>query len=183
MKPVAAGFWAVDGSGRVTETLQTRRLVLRPMQQDDAKGLHAFFADSEATRFFSDPHTEFEQTEAWVRGTIAADPARTREFTLLRDGQAIGKAGIWSSPELGFFLRRADWNQGLMREALDALVPHLFALMSLPRMTADVDPNNAASLKLLSHLGFSETGRAARTIQIGGKWADSVYLEKPRPEG
>lgn len=165
------------------ETLQTARLTLRPMREEDAEGLHDFFADPAATRFFDNPHTSFAQTRDWVRRSALADPARTREFTLLRGGRAIGKAGIWAAPELGFFLRRADWGQGLMREALDALVPHLFAAMGLARMTADVDPRNAASLKLLDRLGFVETGRAQNTIEIAGEWADSIYLALSAPTG
>lgn len=160
----------------MSETLHTERLTLRPMQPEDAEELHDFFADPEATRFFGNWHRSLEETRQWVTRSAKADPLTTREYTLLRDGHAIGKAGIWEKPELGFFLSRAAWGQGLMREALTDLIPHLFKIMALDHMTADVDPLNAASLNLLKSLGFRETGRAERTIQIEGQWADSVYL-------
>ncbi|MCE8518235.1 GNAT family N-acetyltransferase [Ruegeria pomeroyi] len=164
------------------ETLQTPRLTLCPMRAEHAPDLHDFFSDPQAMRFFGDLHTDLAQTERWVAGTLAAPPERCREYVLLQDGVAIGKAGLWAVPELGFFLRRDRWGQGLMREALSALIPHLFDTMPLDHIRADVDPRNAASLGLLHHLGFVETHRASRTIQIGGEWADSVYLRLSRPD-
>ena len=132
-------------------------------------------------RFFGDPHATPQQTRDWVAGSVIAPRSRTREFSLLRDGEVIGKAGIWSAPEIGFLLRRDQWRQGLMREALTALLPHFFDTMTLPRITADADPRNLACLHLLEGLGFRETHRARHTIMIGGQWCDSVYLALPAP--
>lgn len=162
----------------MSDLLSTARLTLRPMRASDAEGLHQFFGDPEAMRYFGDLHKTVAQTREWVAASARADPQQTREFTLLRDGEIIGKAGVWERPELGFFLRRADWGQGLMSEALTVLIPHLFEIMALDRMTADVDPRNAASLNLLTKHGFQETGRAEKTIQIAGEWADSIFLER-----
>jgi RimJ/RimL family protein N-acetyltransferase len=43
-------------------------------------------------------------------------------------------------------------------------------------LTADVDPRNAASIKLLERCGFIETHRAAGTWQVGDELCDSVYF-------
>jgi RimJ/RimL family protein N-acetyltransferase len=68
-----------------------------------------------------------------------------------------------------------------MTEAMGTLIPRLFARHDVPALTADVDPRNAASLRLLDRLGFRETGRAERTMLWGDEWCDSVYLALPRP--
>jgi RimJ/RimL family protein N-acetyltransferase len=47
----------------------------------------------------------------------------------------------------------------------------------LPRLTADVDPRNQPSLRLLERFGFVVTGAASRTWLVGDEWCDSVYLE------
>jgi len=65
-------------------------------------------------------------------------------------------------------------------EAMRALIPHLFA-GGLTRLTADADPRNAASIGLLTSLGFTETHRADRTYCIAGEWSDSVYFTLDRP--
>ena len=46
-------------------------------------------------------------------------------------------------------------------------------------LTAEVDPRNAASLRLLAKLGFGETHRAERTLLWKDEWCDSVYLARP----
>jgi RimJ/RimL family protein N-acetyltransferase len=38
------------------------------------------------------------------------------------------------------------------------------------------------SLRLLTGLGFVETGRAVCTMQWGDEWCDSIYLALPRAE-
>ena len=162
------------------DALTTARLTLDPIVATDAPGLPPIFADPEVMRYFDNPHTSLAETERWVRRSAEAPPETTREFTIRRGGQIIGKAGIWNAPEIGFLLHRDHWRQGLMAEALGTLIPYLFAVMDLPAITADVDPRNTPSLAWLNKLGFVETGRAERTIKIGGEWCDSVYLRLRR---
>ncbi len=90
------------------------------------------------------------------------------------------KAGCWRLAEVGFILHPDHWGQGLATEALSAAIPHVFATLAVEALTAEVDPRNAASLRVLDRLGFRETHRAARTILVGDEWCDSVYLQLPR---
>jgi ribosomal-protein-alanine N-acetyltransferase len=62
-----------------------------------------------------------------------------------------------------------------------AIIPHLFEITAHSQLTADADPNNAASVGILKSLGFRETHRAKNTFCIDGVWSDSVYLALPRP--
>lgn len=158
--------------------LKTRRLDLRDMRNDDAQELYRVFSDPEVMRYFGDTHDTPEATRRWVHSSVAAPRDETLEYVLVLDGRVIGKAGIWHRPEIGFLLARERWGEGLMREALETLIPHFLETMALDRITADVDPRNAASLSLLRRLGFRETHRAQRTIRIRGEWCDSVYLER-----
>jgi RimJ/RimL family protein N-acetyltransferase len=57
----------------------------------------------------------------------------------------------------------------------------VFANWPVEALTADVDPRNEGSLRLLAKLGFVETHRAARTWLVGEEWCDSVYLALGRP--
>ena len=56
------------------------------------------------------------------------------------------------------------------------MLDRAFGVHGLPAVEADVDPRNAASLRLLGRLGFEEVGQAERTVLIGDTWCDSVYL-------
>jgi ribosomal-protein-alanine N-acetyltransferase len=161
--------------------IYTARLILRRAREDDLDGLHAVFSRPEAMRYWSRPaHDDIAETRDWLAGMIAADPATSDDYILELDGRVVGKAGAWRLPEIGFILHPDLWRSGLMREALTALIPHLFARHPIDRLTAEADPRNAGSLGLLHGLGFHETHRAERTMQWGEEWCDSVYLALPR---
>lgn len=164
--------------------LRTARLTLRRAAEHDLSDLHRILSNPQAMVFWGDaPATTLDHSAKALRGMMdwQTHPAQSDEFVIVRDGQVIGKAGAWNVPEIGFFLHPDHWRQGLATEALSAVIPYLFARHDVPRLTADVDPDNTACLALLARLGFHETGRAARTIEIAGRWCDSVYLALPRP--
>jgi RimJ/RimL family protein N-acetyltransferase len=136
----------------------------------------------EAMRYWSTlPHESLAVTEAWFPGALLdPDPARD-EFVIERKGRVIGNVGMWKMPEFGFILHPDVWGQGFGIEAASAYLAHAFAAFPLDAVTADVDPRNAGSLRLLENLGFVETGRAERTFLLGAEWCDSVYLALRRP--
>ncbi len=170
---------ATDGRDSV---IRTERLLLRRARADDLDGVHALLSDAAAMRYWSTlPHNDIEQTREWLNGMIAASPDVSDDFVVEHKGRVIGKAGCWQVPEIGFIFHPTVWGQGFAREALTALIAHVFATRPIEAITADVDPRNLPSLSLLGKLGFIETHRAERTFQAGDEWFDSVYLERPRP--
>lgn len=163
-------------------TLHTARLLLRRFRPDDAPALHVAMSDPEVMRYWSTaPHADLAQTEDWVARTIAATEAgESDEFVIEHEGRVVGKVGLWRGDEIGFLMVRHAWGRGLATEAARAVIGRGFE-RGLDRITAEVDPLNGRSLRLLTGLGFGRTGYAARTVCIDGVWSDSVYLELPRP--
>ena len=153
----------------------TARLTLRSARPDDLDAMHAVLSDARATRWWSTPpHDSLEQTAAWLDGMIA-NGADHPDFVIERDGQVIGKAGFWRLPDVGYILHPDHWGQGFAGEAVTAAIDHVFATRGLDDLTADVDPDNAASIRLLERLGFVKTGFAERTWNVGGEWKNSLY--------
>lgn len=162
--------------------IRTQRLRLRRARMDDLDDMHRILGNAVAMRYWSTPpHDDIEQTRDWLAAMIDASPDESDDFIVEHDGRVIGKAGCWRLPEIGYILHPDHWGQGLAGEALGAAIAHVFATHSVAALTADVDPRNAASLRLLERLGFRETHRAERTMQIGDEWCDSIYLSLPRP--
>lgn len=160
----------------------TPRLLLRRAEAGDLEALHAVFTRPAAMRYWSTtPHTELQQTREWLEGMIASPPDLSDDFIVERDGQVIGKAGCWRLPSIGYILHPDHWGQGLAGEAVSAAITHVFATRDLDAITADVDPRNEGSLRLLGRLGFEETHRAPRTWLVGEEWCDSIYLSLRRP--
>ncbi len=163
--------------------LDTARLRLRRARMEDADDLFEVFADPRAMRYWDSlPHVEIGQTRRWLAGMVAFSPDETDDFVVEHEGRVIGKAGCWRMGEIGFILRSDHWGRGLGSEALGAVIPHVFASLDIARLDADVDPRNAAALRLLEKHGFVEVGRAQRTFLVGDEWCDSVYLALERPE-
>ncbi len=165
----------------MTKEIRTARLRLRRARIEDLDALHAVLGNSEATRYWSTPpHASVAQTREWLQSMIDAPPDASDDYVVEYEGRVIGKAGCWRLPEIGFILHPDVWGRGLAREALEAVIPHLFSRFPIEAVTADVDPRNAASLGLLKSLGFVETGRGKGTWQVGDELCDSVYLALPR---
>lgn len=158
--------------------LTTPRLVLRPFDPSDAEDLFAVFGNATAMRYWSTlPHASVADTARMIDRTLAGDPGSHAEFAIEHEGKVIGKVGLWQMPEIGYILHPDYWRRGFATEAVQAVIAHGFETLGLDRITADVDPDNAASLAMLTKLGFVITGQAKNTIEIGGKWFDSIYLE------
>ena len=161
----------------MTRELVTARLVLRRPKPGDVDDLHQVFSSPEAMRWWSTtPHETVEKTAEWLDGMITADPELSDDFVIEAQGRVIGKAGFWRLPEIGYILHPDYWGQGLATEALTAVIDHILATRTVERVTADVDPDNAASIRLLRRLGFEQTGAASRTWRVGGVWMDSLYF-------
>lgn len=163
------------------EPIRTARLVLRAAVPADYAAFRAILTDAATMRHWSTaPHSDEAETRDWV-DRMVANAASGRERVIARDGRAIGKCGAHRLPEVGFILHRDHWGQGIVTEAMAALLPFIWATTDTDHLFADVDPLNAGSVRVLEKLGFRETHRAENTFCINGVWSDSVYLRLDRP--
>jgi RimJ/RimL family protein N-acetyltransferase len=154
--------------------LVTPRLVLRRAHQDDLDALHAVLSHPAAMRYWSTPEYDSrEQTRDFLQTMI---DEHCDDFIVEYQGRVIGKAGAWQSLELGYILHPDHWGKGLAREAIEVLIPHLFAAHDAAEITAETDPRNLASIALLTRFGFRETHRAERTLLWRDEWCDSIYF-------
>lgn len=162
--------------------IQTARLLLRPARESDADAFHTILSDRRAMRYWSTlPHETPDQTREWVRLMIGIPANEGEDWVIDLDGTVIGKAGLWRFPAIGYILHPDYWGRGYAREALTPVLARAFAVHGLSEVTADVDPRNVASVRLLTSLGFVETGRATRDFRLGDEWCDSVYLALRNP--
>lgn len=160
----------------MADEVRTQRLLMRRFRMADVEPMHRMLSDPEATRYWSTPpHETLDQSVDWVRSEVEAPAELSDDFIVLRDGEMIGKLGCWRLPEVGFLFDPAVWGQGYAVEALTAFIERRRGL-GPGELTADVDPRNVASQRLLTRCGFVETHRASRTWNIAGEWHDSIYL-------
>lgn len=161
----------------------TDRLVLRPVEDGDLDDLFRIYSDPMVMRYISEPHPDRARTARMIEAIKASHAETGLEFVVERQGEVIGKSGLWKIAEIGYAFRPDQWGQGIGREAVGAVVTAgLARFPELEAITAEIDPRNLASARLLTRLGFVETHREERTTKLGGEWCDSGYWQLTRPE-
>ena len=160
--------------------LTTERLVLRAAQDGDLEPLFAVFSNPLAMKYWSNaPHKSPEETRySFEKLSLPGD---RKYFVIEYEDTVIGTAGVHEGDEIGFILHPDYWRKGLMTEAVQRIIAHIWASTDFAQITADADPENTASVQFLLSLGFHETGRAKNTFCVEGHWSDSVYFALPRP--
>ena len=166
--------------------LVTPRLVLREIAKHDVPEIFALESDPIAMRYWSRlPMTDVSEAEAQVERSMTYFATRDGlKWALTRAGEdrLLGHASLFNFSEqsgradIGYGLRREHWGQGLMHEALTAIVDYAFGPLGLRRLEADVDPANAGSLRSLERLGFSREGLLRERWQVGEEISDSVVF-------
>ncbi len=148
------------------ETFHTARLLLRKPRPEDAPLIFAAYGqDAEVTRYLMwHPHQAVSETQTVVERLLAAWRSEA-EFSWLLftrpGGELVG--AISARPDghrinLGYVLARSHWNQGLMTEALQAVVQWAFAEPSVFRVWAVCDTENSASARVLEKAGLRREG-------------------------
>lgn len=148
--------------------LATPRLALRPLRPEDADGLHRLWTDEDVRRFLWDGEViPPEQTAAVVAesGRLFAAERLGLWGAWPREGGGLcGVGGLWyfrepPALELIFALGRPHWGRGLATELAGAVVDYARVELGMPELRASTDAPNAASIRVLERLGFTETGR------------------------
>ena len=147
-----------------TPTLKTARFVLRELTRADSPALFPAFSDPELMRWWSRaPFASQAELEDWLAPATGWEAGRSWAIADSIDGPAIGRivAIVRGDAvcEVGYLIVAARQGQGTAREALSAVIDHLFRVDDQRRIMADVDPENRASNRLLEALGFSLEGR------------------------
>jgi len=181
--------------------LVSARLFLRPLQETDVDLVLELFTDPEIMEYAGGPvKSERIRTEmaasvqrgadgsigVWCIcrgdtkepiGTIALLPlpveAEDTEWELVRTGEMPD-----GDIEIGYFLRKDEWGQGYVSEAVSRVLEFAFSVASLEEIVAVIDPRNIASRKVLERTGFLSEGdrRAYRETCLGFRILKSGWL-------
>ena len=146
--------------------LETERLVLRPFEETDAEGLHAYLGDEEVVRY--EPYGAMTMEECRLE---AARRASDEAFwaVCLADGTLIGNlylsgADEFGTREIGYVFARACWHKGYATEAARRLMAYAFERLATRRIIALCDTRNAASFALMERLGMRREGEFKKNV-------------------
>lgn len=166
--------------------LQTARLALRELNLADKEALFRIFSDEGVTGFYNIPtFTSLQDSQKLLERRISrywTGKGISWGITLRGSRELIGGCSFnaWlhgrSVGELGYELARPYWNQGIMTEALTAVIRYGFETARLQRAQAWVMPQNVASARVLAKLGFTDRGVRENMGYWNGRFHDLTYF-------
>ena len=142
-------------------TLETERLMLRPWCEADAEVLYRLACDPEVGPSAGwMPHMSVEHSREIIR-TMLSKP--TVWAVCGKDGHPIGNIHLdFDTPlrehdgecELGYWLGKPFWGQGLMTEAAQVLLQYAFDVLDVPAVWSGYYEENTKSRRVQEKLGF-----------------------------
>ncbi len=148
-----------------TQPIETKRLLLRPFREEDAAPMFKNWAnDPQVCRYTTwNPHGKVEVTQALVKAWVAEyeKPDYYNWVIVLKDGDTpIGSISLvqinrdYDWCEIGYCLSRTCWGQGVMTEAVTALIEYLFNQVGFHRIQAKHHMDNIGSGKVMQKSGM-----------------------------
>ncbi len=163
--------------------LEAERLFLKEINPDIIYNLFTFYTDEEISQFMglkSENEMEIERIKFEGGRTTYRTSFKTFLLVDKESGKIIGRAGFhnWYAQhfrsEMGYDMDEEYRNKGLMTEAIKTLIQYGFDKMDLNRIEAFTSPNNEASKKLLTKLGFKAEGILKEHFFKDNRLEDSV---------
>lgn len=144
--------------------LKTKRLILRPWTESDAESLYEYAKNPAVGPIAGwPPHRSVKNSQEIIRDVLSAD--ETYAVCLKQDRKAIGSIGLMignasnlhlpeTEGEIGFWIGRPFWGQGLIPEATIELLHHSFVDLELEKIWCAYFDGNVQSKRVQEKCGF-----------------------------
>ena len=144
--------------------LETERLLLREMTQDDLPALQGILQDEETMYAYNGAFDEAE-TQAWLDRQLS----RYAQFgfglwdvVLKESGGMIGQCGLTMQPwrgdevlEVGYLFNRAFWHHGYATEAARGCMEYAFDLLGAREVCSIIRETNLPSRRVAERNGMT----------------------------
>lgn len=145
--------------------LETRRLILRPWQPEDAETLYTYASDPDVGTPAGWPaHTSVENSRQIIASVLSTP--HTYAVCLKENNHPIGSIGLKQGDntdmtdredecELGYWLGKPWWGQGLIPEAAQVLLTYAFEKLGMRAVWCGYYEGNEKSRRVQEKLGFA----------------------------
>ena len=160
--------------------------LLRPWREADAASLARYADDpgiaANLRDLFPSPYTRAD-ADSFIQDCLTREEKGQLCRAIDISGEAVGSIGVFQgtdvyrkSAEIGYWLGRPFWGQGIMTEAVRRMCREAFAAWDILRIHAEVFAPNTASRRVLEKAGFVLEGAKRASVYKGGQVLDTcVY--------
>ncbi|MFH7011409.1 GNAT family N-acetyltransferase [Flavobacterium sp. FlaQc-52] len=164
--------------------IETERLVLRRINNDDANEVFELRSNPETMKFI--PRPLVKDTEdalehiAMMEDKIVTNVGINWGITLKDSSKLLGIIGYYRlqpenyRAEIGYMLAPEYHGKGIIPEAVNRLIRYGFDDLKLHSIEAIIDPENFASEKVLHKCGFVKEAHLKEAEFYDGRFLDKV---------
>lgn len=144
--------------------LETKRLVLRKLKQDDFSDVCDMLQDLSVMYAWEKVFTD-EEVKIWLKHMQARYELDGFAYYLAinkKTKEVIGQVGLLKEVidardyvGLGYMLKRRYWGQGYAKEACNGCLQYAFEILKADAVIAEIRPSNTRSLRVAQSLGMS----------------------------
>lgn len=168
-----------------TPTLFTERLCLRDFSEDDAPAFFELRRNESLMKYIGRPRAQSLQDALDLiirvqQNAVNHDSVNWAISLRHQPNQLIGSIGYVSRKrehhraEIGYLLAEQYHRQGIMTEALQAVLRYGFEVWQLHSVEATIDPRNLASAGILEKNGFTREALHREDFYWNGHFYDSA---------
>lgn len=155
--------------------------------EKDARPFWEIYDDEENFTYwggYKRPHDWNEEREIQVVASRVKGFKGKREYSwvVTYQGEVIGQIQLFgfsihnTCAEVGYFIKKAYWNQGINTKVLKAVCRFGIEIMGLKRIEAFAHVDNIGSNRTLQKAGFVKEGTLRKRFEIKGELYDcNVY--------
>lgn len=169
-----------------TQIITTSRLTLRPFQKEDNTSMRKYWiSNPHIQKMYSEPvYTTETETAALLDKWITAYSNQNyyRWAICLKDGnECIGQIAYFLVDDTNHFgeieycIGEDFQNQGLMTEAVTAILHYGFEQIHLNKVQVCHKSTNMPSQRVIEKSGFIYEGKLREFFYIDGKYVDRLY--------
>jgi len=166
------------------DTLETKRLILRPLTTDDFTAVHSWASNPKNVRYMSFGPNSEEET-LWFLKFVEDRDRDGKDFAIVlkESNLVIGSCGISpndsnDTAELGWILHMDYWKCGYGTEVCGELIRYGFEDLALRRIYAPCAAVNYGSYRIMERNGMRREAlhKKAFWARIDKEWVDeAVY--------
>lgn len=167
-----------------TYKITTDRLSLRILDVEDREAFFKYRSLPAVYEYQSWKPQTLDEIDIFIEKNIKTLPGEQQTWLQLAicldGGQLIGDIGLHFLDlyqiEIGYALAPEHQGKGYALEAVKGLIHYCFGPLKKHRISASVDPQNYASIKLLERVGFRKEAHFVKSFYMADQWYDDcVY--------